>query len=266
MPDITSAAASRPPEKVAAFKMKRAAGTVLPPVIFVIALLALWQAVCTARDIPSWMLAKPSDIGGAFSGSFRDMLPHIWVTYSNIVLGFVLAVIIGLLIALLISSFSLLSSALTPLIIALCCVPMVTLVPMMMLILGTGRDVKIIAIIIQAFPLVNINSVVAFLNVNPERLELMQSLKATRMQKIIYCIFPDGIHGVFTGVKLASIMAMITGVAAEIIGGKMGLGSRIIYFINFSKTAEAFSCIVYIAVLGIVIYGLISLAEKRIRW
>ncbi|MDR0875471.1 MAG: ABC transporter permease [Clostridiales Family XIII bacterium] len=244
----------------------RLLSTGLPPVVLIIILLAVWQIACIAGNIPKWMLARPTDVGVALTADFKELLPDILSTYINIIVGFLLAVAIGLVIAVLISSFSLLSAALTPLIIALCCIPMVTLVPMMMLVLGTGPDVKIIAIIIQAFPLVNLNSVVAFINVNPERLELMKSLKANKVQTFTQCIFPDGIHGVFTGIRLASIMAMVTGVASEIVGGKAGLGSRIIYFINFSKTADAFSCIVYIAVLGILIYGIISIVERQIKW
>ncbi|MDR3365208.1 MAG: ABC transporter permease subunit [Clostridiales Family XIII bacterium] len=241
-------------------------GSGIPPIVLIVALLAFWQISCVVRDIPTWMLARPTAVGGALASGFGALLPDILSTYANIIIGFALAVAIGLAVAILISSFSLLSSALTPLIIALCCIPMVTLVPMMMLVLGTGPNVKIIAIIIQAFPLVNLNSVVAFLNVSPERLELMQSLKANRVQSFLYCVFPDGIHGVFTGIRLASIMAMVTGVSSEIIGGNAGLGSRIIYFINFSKTADAFSCIIYIAVLGIIIYGVISIIESRVKW
>ena len=75
-----------------------------------------------------------------------------------------------------ISSFSVLGNALTPLIVALCCVPMITLVPTLMLASGTGNNVKILTIVIQAFPIINMNATTAFLNVDPTRMELMQSL------------------------------------------------------------------------------------------
>lgn len=238
-------------------------GTVLPPLSLIAALVLTWQYTCTARHTPIWLLAKPTDVLKAFARSNAKIMPNIWVTYSNILIGFVAAVVIGLALAILISSMPLLGSALTPIIVAMCCIPMVTLVPMLMLIFGLGNNVKIITIVIQAFPLVNMNAVVAFLNTDPTRLELMQSLKASRFQQFRYCILQDSLPGIFTGVKLASIMSMIAGVSAEMTGGNTGLGNRISYFIQFSKTAEAMSCVVYIAVLGILLYGGISLLERK---
>lgn len=244
-------------------KITNIIGTVAPPVILIALLIMFWQYTCIKDNIPVWMLAKPSDIVKAFSKSFLAILPNIFVTYTNILIGFVIAVIIGLALAILISSLKILGSALTPLIVAMCCIPMVTLVPMLMLIFGLGNNVKIITIVIQAFPLVNMNAVVAFANTDPTHLELMQSVKANRFQQFRYCILPDSISGIFTGVKLASIMSMIAGVSAEMTGGNTGLGNRISYFIQFSKTAEAMSCVIYIAILGILLYGGISLLERK---
>lgn len=236
---------------------------VVPPVALIVILVLFWQYACAANDVPVWLLAKPTDIGRALVKSFDKVLPNIWVTYSNILIGFALAVVIGLGLAVLISSSRVLGAALTPLIVAMCCIPMVTLVPMLMLIFGLGNNVKIITIVIQAFPLVNMNAVVAFMNTDPTRLELMQSLKASRFQQFRYCIFQDSLPGIFTGVKLASIMSMIAEVAAEMTGGNTGLGNRISYFIQFSKTGEALSCVIYIAVFGALLYGGISLLERK---
>jgi NitT/TauT family transport system permease protein len=238
-------------------------GTVIPPISLIAALILVWQYTCTKNNIPIWLLAKPTDISKALSKSFSLILPNLWVTYTNILIGFVISVIIGLVLAILIASFKTLGSALTPLIVAMCCIPMVTLVPMLMLIFGLGNNVKIITIVIQAFPLVNMNAVVAFMNTDPTRLELMQSLKANKFQQFRFCILPDSLSGIFTGIKLASIMSMIAGVSAEMTGGNTGLGNRISYFIQFSKTAEAMSCVIYIAILGILLYGGISLLENK---
>lgn len=237
---------------------------VLPPAVLIMALFGLWQFLCVEYDIHAWLLAKPTDIAGVFVSGFQGMLSHLLVTYTNILIGFALAVLVGLVMAIMISSSRLVGSALTPIIVALCCIPMVTLVPMLMLVFGLGRDVKIITIVIQAFPLVNMNAAVAFMNVEPTRLELMQSLKASRCQQFRYCILPSSLPGIFTGVKLASIMAMIAGVSAEMAGGNTGLGNRISYLIQYSRTAEAMACIIYIAILGIVLYGGISLLERRL--
>ncbi|MFV0527309.1 MAG: ABC transporter permease [Lachnospiraceae bacterium] len=244
----------------------KAAGVVqmiYPPVLLIGALLVLWQLLCTIKEIPVWMLAKPTDIAAIFLENTKEMLPHIGLTYSNILIGLLLAILIGFFLAILIASSKTLGSAITPFIVAMCCIPMITLVPMLMLVFGVGRSVKIITIVIQAFPLMNMNAVTAFINVDPTKMELMKSLKATRFQQFRYCILQDSLPGLFTGIKLASIMSMLAGVTAEMTGGNTGLGSRISYLIGFSKTPQALSSLIYIIILGIVLYGGISLLEKK---
>lgn len=236
---------------------------IYPPALLIAALLVVWQTVCTSTGIPIWMLAKPTDIASTFVENTQDILPHIGLTYSNILIGFALAVVIGVAIAVLVSSFPRFGAAVTPLIVALCCIPMITLVPTLMLVLGLGRSVKLITIVIQAFPIVTINATTAFLNVDPNKLELMKSLKATKWQRFCHCMLRDALPGIFTGIKLASIMSMIGGITAEMTGGNTGLGNRISYYVGFSKTPEALSCILYIIVLGGLLYGVISLLEKR---
>lgn len=238
--------------------------TMYPPILLIILIILFWETSCIANNIPTWQLAKPTDIGRAFVENFVEIIPYLKSTYFNIIVGFVLAVVLGVVLAILISSFSVLGNALTPLIVALCCVPMITLVPTLMLALGTGNNVKILTIVIQAFPIINMNATTAFLNVDPTRMELMQSLKASRIQKFRYCILQDALPGVFTGIKLGCIMAVLGGVSAEIIGGNTGLGNRISYYIGFSKTAQALSCVLYIVFIGALLYALITLLEKRL--
>lgn len=130
--------------------------------------------------------------------------------------------------------------------------------------MGIGPVPKILTIVIQCFPIVNMNACVGFANVDPTRIELMQSVKATKVQMYRYCIFRDAMPNIFTGIRLASVLAMISGVAAELCGGTGGLGNRISNLLALSKTSEAFGCLIYIIILGLLIYGLVSKLEKKL--
>ena len=237
---------------------------IIPAVVLLSVLIGYWQYYCVKNDIPTWMIAKPTDIFGAFITGFGETLPYLLSTYGNILVGFILAVLIGLALAIILANSKLLAMAVTPLMVILCCVPMVTLVPLLLVIIGTGNTPKIITIVIQCFALVTMNASVGFANVDPARLELMQSMKATRYQTFRYCMLPDALPSIFTGVKLASVLAMISGVSAEMSGGSGGLGNQISYLVSYSRMPEAFSCIVYIALFGLVLYLVISLLEKRL--
>ena len=239
-------------------------GGAAPAVVLIAMLLGLWQQQCVARNIPTWQLAKPSDIFSALVSSFSETLPYLTSTYTSILIGFVLSVVIGLAMAILLTCSPLLSQAVTPIMIALCCVPMVTLVPLLLVMVGTGSAPKIVVIVLQSFAIVNMNACVGFAGVDRTRLELMQSMKATKVQQFRYCMLRDAMPHIFTGVKLASVLAMISGVSAEMSGGSGGLGNYISNLVGFSRMPEAFACIIYIALLGLLLYGVISLLEKRL--
>lgn len=239
-------------------KVVSAINLMYPPVILIVLLLVVWQTVCTANAISVWMLAKPTDIFTAFAANTKELLPDIWITYSNELIGYVLAIVIGLALAILLCAFPLVGAALNPFIIVVCCIPMISLVPTLMLVLGLGRSVKIITIVVQSFPIICMNASTGITNVDPTRLELMQSLKATKAEQFRYCILKDALPDIFTGLKLGAVMSMIGGVTAEMTGGNSGLGSRINYYIGFSKSSEALSCVIYIILLGAILYAVVS--------
>jgi NitT/TauT family transport system permease protein len=96
------------------------------------------------------------------------------------------------------------------------------------------------------------------------RQELMQSLGASRLQSYRRVILPTAASDIFTGVRLAGIFATTGCISAEYVGGNMGLGSQIIKYSQFLKTTESFACIFYVTIVGLMMYWLISFAQKKI--
>lgn len=237
--------------------------SIIPPVAFLFLVISGWEAYCRGNAIPVWKLPKPTDIFLAFFTGFKENLPYLASTYFNIIVGFVLAIVIGIAIALILSNSKILAMALTPIIMVLCCVPMVTLVPLLLVTMGTGAAPKILTVVIQCFPIINMNACVGFANVDQTRIELMQSMKASKFQMYRYCMFRDAMPDIFTGIKLSSVLAMIAGVSAEICGGSGGLGNNISSLIGLNRTPEAFGCLIYVIILGMVLYGVIGLLEKK---
>lgn len=237
---------------------------ILPAVILIAVILVAWQAYCVTGNIPEWQMPSPSGIIKACFTGFSESLPYLQSTYFCIIIGFLLSVVVGIGLALLLSNSRILSAALTPLIVILCCVPMVTLVPLLLISMGTGPGPKILAIVIQCFPIINMNTCVGFANVDSTRIELMKSLKATKVEMYRYCIFRDAMPNIFTGIRLASVLAMISGVSAELCGGSGGLGNNISTLLGLSRTSEAFGCLIYIIILGLIIYGLVTQLERKL--
>src|SRR5690554_4905581 len=110
--------------------------------------------------------------------NFKDLWPHIWMTFRTILVGYLIAIPVGILLSALVTNFALLSVALTPYILLLVTTPLITLVPLLMLWMGFGIQTRIVTVLIQSFAIINMNSATGFLNVPHIRHELMQTLGA----------------------------------------------------------------------------------------
>jgi NitT/TauT family transport system permease protein len=228
------------------------------------AVFGIWRLLVIGLEVPEWQLPDPLAILKAMSGDFDTIAPHLLVTYGNVLAGFAIAVALGLSLAVVINFNASIGITLTPFINLLCIIPLITVVPLLMLWVGFGSEAKLIAVVLQSFPIVNLNALAAFASVTPLRLELMQSMKASKFQQMRYCIFPDSLPGIFTGVKLAAVLALIAEITSEITGGNNGLGAQIIQYTQYMKMPQAFACVFYTALFGIALYQLLSLVEGKL--
>jgi len=233
------------------------------PLITFLTLFALWEFLARATGTPKWILPKPSDIIRSMIVNFSDFWPHILVTLQTALFGFIIAVPIGIAIATAISSSKFVSNALAPYITVLVVTPLLALVPLLMLIFGYGMRMRIIAVVIQTFGIVNMNSCTGFLNVPVMRRELMQSIGASRTQTFFKMMVPSAATDIFSGVRLAGIFCTTACISTEYVGGNMGLGSQIIKYSQFLKTTESFACIFFVAIVGIIMFSLISFIQKK---
>lgn len=238
-----------------------------PLVAFVIIFGGL-EAIVRAFGIPRWVLPAPSSIVSSLVANFVPLLlPHFIVTIEEVGVGFLVGVPLGIALAAVLSQFKIIDRALSPYVILLVTTPLITLVPLFMLWLGFGIHVRMLVVIIQTFPIVMMNSVTGFNNVEELKTELMESLGASRLQTFWKVIFPSALPQVFTGIRLGGVFATIAAISTEFAGGKNGLGNRIVYFSSFIQTELAFACIVVVALIGIGLFSAVLAAERKvIRW
>lgn len=241
--------------------------SVVLPISAIVLLLAVWEIIVVAAQVPAWMVPRPTAVFRSMVADFSGYWPHILRTYTTIIAGWVCACVFGVTLGALISNFKILGLALTPYLNMLCTLPVMTLVPMMLLFLGFGQEVLILAVLLQSFAIVNMNSVTGFNNVENIRLELMQSLRSNRIQTFFRCVLPSSWPNVFTGFKLSAIFATTACISSEFNGGNIGLGAQIIYNKQYMKTDKAFACIFFVAIIGIFLYTLTNYLEtKVVKW
>ena len=244
----------------------RLVGIIAPIVTFAL-LIGVWEVLVVALKIPKWFLPRPSGVFHTMVANFWEFWPHIVRSYATILIAFACATALGIILAAILNNFKLLGVALTPYINMLCTTPVITLVPLLLLFFGLDWWVFIMAVALQAFPILNMNAITGFSNVDTIKLELMGSLRATRVQTFRYCILPAALPHVFTGMKLSSIFATTACVSSEFNGATRGLGTRIIAYTQFMKMDKAFACIFFVAFIGLFLYLFVSWLEARIvKW
>lgn len=245
-------------------KLKIAFGTVM---IFVVLVLVL-QFVVTVFKIPAYVLPAPSRVWKAAVNNFGGTLGPSWlITIRCVVIGYLIGAPLGIILAAVLSSFKMLEATISPIVTTLVCTPLISLVPLLMVYMGYGLDVRILAVVIQTFPIVNMNSFTGFCNVDKTRLELMKSLNAGRITTFARVTLPDALPHVFTGLKLGMVLATIGAISTEIVGGNSGLGFVIVDAKGLMKTDLMLAAVLCCAITGIVLYTLINLLEKKIiKW
>jgi len=231
-------------------------------IISVAAFILFWELAVRIFQIPSLVLPAPSAIAAEGYLRHNIYLQHSWVTLYETVLGFVLAAFIGVILSVGIVYSRVLKSAIFPLVVALQIVPKVAIAPLLLIWAGYGVSSKILlALLVAFFPIV-VNMVTGLAAVDEELLELCRILQANRWKEFFKVRLPNALPYLFSSLKVASTLAVIGAVIGEFVGGDAGLGYLIIISNTEMRTSMAFVSIVGLSVLGLVLYGLIALAEK----
>lgn len=237
----------------------------LAPLLVLVFLLVGLEIIARTTGISKFILPAPSAIIAQTLQKFpTDLWPHFLFTMKIIVFGFVIAVSLGMILAALFSQFNILVKAISPVIIWLVITPLITLIPLIMLWLGSDPNLRLIVVIVQATPIITLNTLTGFTTVETDKLELARSVGATKLQAFTKIAFMNAMPQVFTGIKLGCIFSTIGAISADFVAGTCGLGFRIIQYTKYNMTELTYGCIIIIALIGIGLYSLVNMVEKRV--
>lgn len=245
-------------------KSKRDPRGIIAPLVVLVIIIAALEIFLRVFNVPAYVMPLPHNILKGTIEQFHVILPDMLFTIKIILLGYVVAVPTGILLAALFSQFDLIVKAVRPVIIVLTITPMITLIPLMTLWLGTDPNLRVIIVIIQAVPIICLNTLNGFTTVEHEKLELARSIGASKLQTFVYVTFMNAMPQVFTGLKLGCIFSTIGAVSADFVSRNCGLGDRIIKFLKYSNFEQSYGCIIIIALIGIIFYTIVEMIEKRV--
>ena len=234
--------------------------------LVLVVFLVLWQFGPGLLGVPEFVLPPLTKVVGEAARIWdtERLLWHAGITALEVVIGFVLGSILGALIGYALGVSPRVEAVLSPYLLALQIAPKVAFAPLFVMWLGYTMYPKIlVAILIVFFPVL-INVLSAMRAMDHDMINLARSFSATRMQVFTMVEYPTTLPSLFSGLRIASTLAVIGVVVGELVGGNMGLGYMLVFFEGQGNTAAVFVVIAALTVIGILAYYAVVLAERRV--
>ena len=237
---------------------------VLAPILLALFILLGWQLFDQLFDPPTYLLPSPGEILHALVVDATYYFKHSAVTIFEALLGFMLAVIVGLLIGGTFAAFSWLENMLLPYAIASQAVPIVAIAPLLTVWLGSGLVSKItMAALICFFPVL-VNTTRGLRSVTTQQVNLLKVFGANRWQVFWKLRMPAATSYLLAGSRITAALAMIGAIVAEYTGSDQGIGYVIMQATYRLDTVRLFSGIFYAACGGCVLLAGVVLAERTL--
>jgi NitT/TauT family transport system permease protein len=227
-------------------------------------LVVVWHYGIVLGNVPKFVLPTPLDTLNALIQPNYRWWENTVVTATEIFGGYFLAVVIGVTLALLFSWSRLLQALVMPLLVSLNMVPKVALGPLFIVWLSYGLFPNmLIAFTICFFPIL-LTTARGLREVEPDLLDLVRSLKGSRWQIFTKIQLPGALPYIFSGMKVAAVLAVAGAIVGEFLGSERGLGYLMLQVQVTLDTAAMFMAVILISLIGVLLYGLVLLAERLI--
>jgi putative hydroxymethylpyrimidine transport system permease protein len=232
------------------------------PAALIALLIGGWELLATLGHVENYLLPAPSEVATALWND-RDLLaPDAWVTAREVLLGFALALVIGVAIAIVLHLSPVLRRAAYPLVVASQAIPVVVIAPILVIWFGFGITPKLIVIALICFFPVVVNTLDGLEGVDGDQVKMMRTLGASRLDLLRRLELPSALPFLFSGAKVAVAVAVIGAVFGELVGSDAGLGHAIQVGTAQLETARVFAAVLILSMMAIALFGLVALAER----
>ncbi|HYM68863.1 MAG TPA: ABC transporter permease [bacterium] len=236
-------------------------GRIAPPATLFVALLAAWEWAVRAFGVPAYILPAPSRIAGVLIADRALLLGDAAVTLEEVLVGFAVAFVVGIVLALAIFSSRTIERAVYPLVIASQTIPVFAIAPLLIVWFGYGMASKVaMAALIVFFPIV-VNTVDGLRAADEDLVNLLRILGADRRRILFTIRVPAALPFVFSGVRIAVATSVIGAVIGEWVGATQGLGFAMIHANAQLHIDRVFAAIVYLSVMALALFGTVSGVE-----
>jgi NitT/TauT family transport system permease protein len=233
------------------------------PLLLLVLILAIWQAVVWLFKVPDFIFPGPIEIALQFSEFKLPLLEAAWKTFWVTMLGFGISIVVGVALGFLIGSSRLAYTAIYPLMVGFNAVPKAAVVPILVVWFGIGLGPGVLtAFLISFFP-ITVNIATGLATLEPELEDVLRVLGARRWDVLVKIGLPRSMPYFYGSLKVSITLAFVGTVLAEMTAGDSGIGYLMQTAGSQQRLPLAFAGLVVIGSMAMAMYELFSWIERR---
>jgi NitT/TauT family transport system permease protein len=229
-----------------------------------VGLLVAWEVLVRVTGVRAYILPTPLQVIERMGEAFDLLVASSLYSLTAILVGFVVAVVSGFVLAILIAYSRWLQRIFEPLIVVLQVVPKVALAPLFLIWFGHGLAPKIIIVATIAFFPVLVNTILGLKSAEGDVIELMESVAASKAQIFWKIRLPTALPFFFPALKMAALLSVIGAMVGEFVASDKGLGHLMILANVNLETDLLFAALVVVTGIGLVLYGFLGWLEQAV--
>ena len=234
------------------------------PWLLLLAVLLLWQAICSLFNVSEFIFPSPARIAEQFIEFKGEIAKHAWRTYWVTMLGFGIAIVVGVLLGFLIGSSRLAYAAIYPLMTGFNALPKAAFVPILVVWFGIGAGPAVLtAFLISFFP-ITVNIATGLATLEPELEDVLRVLGARRWDVLVKVGLPRSMPFFFGSLKVAITLAFVGTTVSEMTASNEGLGYLLVSAGSAMQMGLAFAGLVAVGAMAMGMYELFAVLERRI--
>ena len=234
------------------------------PWILLLAMLLLWQGICSAFNVSEFIFPSPLRIWQQLLEFKGEIAKHAWRTYWVTMAGFGIAIVVGVLLGFLIGSSRLAYAAIYPLMTGFNALPKAAFVPILVVWFGIGAGPAMLtAFLISFFP-ITVNIATGLATLEPELEDVLRVLGAKRWDVLVKVGLPRSMPYFFGSLKVAITLAFVGTTVSEMTASNEGIGYLLVSAGSAMQMGLAFAGLVVVGAMAMAMYELFSVFERRL--
>jgi ABC-type nitrate/sulfonate/bicarbonate transport system permease component len=238
------------------------AGRLAAPAAVLVLLVVGWDLAVHVFSVGPDVLPSPWLVVRSTWDDRADLWPAIETTTREAVLGILVAIVAAVALAIAVDWWVLARRAIYPLMVGSQTIPIIVLAPLVVVWFGFGEAPKVVLVALFTFFSIAVSLLQGLGSADPDAMAMLRTFGASRVQLLLRVRLPGALPQFFTGLRIAVTYSYVSAIFAEFVGAEQGLGVYMTTSKNGFRTDLVFGAVIVTALLTLVLYGIVALAER----